>query len=83
MIRQEHPNRNYVFRLFGTKEAAEKMADLSRKHNKFVDEVAVNVLSGWVLVNKNQTREIRDEYGTILNVDIIKEIEQLYYEQYP
>lgn len=81
MIRQQHPTRNYVFRLFGTKEEAIKNA--RDEVNGFpYKEVAVAVLSGWVLVSSVRPKESRDAWGSLLDKDIILEVEILYHEQY-
>jgi hypothetical protein len=79
MITEKHPTKNYTFRLFSTKEKAIESAKLCKKDRGY-DEKPVAVLSGWVLVNENRTKDIRDEWGMIMNMDIIKELESLYYE---
>lgn len=83
MITEKHPTKNYTFRLFSTKEKAIDSAELCKKARGLgYDEKPVSVLSGWVLVNVNRTKDIRDEWGVILNLDIIKELESLYYSSH-
>lgn len=82
MIRQQHSTRNYVFRLFNTKEAAAAVAMDTSTNGFPYKEVPVEILGGWVLVSSVRPKECRDEWGSLIDKAIILEIENLFYEQY-